>query len=112
MSTPMPSPSMNGMIGSLGVGCPGSILAPPAGTSMSDFSVIRGLLARFSLGKCQLKAIRHRLEVGFANYVGCGGGADYAPRTDGRPRPDASGRDSSRHRRRDDRRLRSPLPAL
>src|SRR4051794_20387483 len=52
MSTPIPSPSMNGMIGLAGVGCPGWILAPSAGTSMRDFSVIRGLLACFSRGKC------------------------------------------------------------
>ena len=34
MSTPMPSPSMKGMIGLSGVGWPGTILAPPAGISM------------------------------------------------------------------------------
>src|SRR5213592_4177883 len=32
MSTPMPSPSMNGMIGLSGTCCPGPIFAPPSGT--------------------------------------------------------------------------------
>ena len=39
-------------------------------------------------------------------------GADYAPRTDGRPRPDTGRRDRAAHRGHDDRGLRSPLPAL
>src|SRR5262249_46626971 len=36
MSTPIPSPSMNGMIGSSGVGVPGTIFVPSSGTSMRD----------------------------------------------------------------------------
>src|SRR6266536_6321957 len=32
MSTPMPSPSMNGTMGLSGTGCPGTIFAPPSGT--------------------------------------------------------------------------------
>ena len=32
MSTPIPSPSMNGTIGLSGAGCPGTIFAPPSGT--------------------------------------------------------------------------------
>src|SRR3954454_740601 len=32
MSTPMPSPSMNGTIGWSGAGCPGTSFSPPSGT--------------------------------------------------------------------------------
>src|SRR5436190_22496002 len=32
MSTPMPSPSMNGTIGWSGGGCPGTSFSPPSGT--------------------------------------------------------------------------------
>jgi hypothetical protein len=35
MSTPMPSPSMNGTIGLSGTGSPGTILAPPSGTRIA-----------------------------------------------------------------------------
>ena len=34
MSVPIPSPSMKGMIGSSGVGSPGTIFVPPAGISI------------------------------------------------------------------------------
>jgi isocitrate dehydrogenase kinase/phosphatase len=40
MSTPIPSPSMNGMVGLSGVGWPGTILAPPAATSMCVVALI------------------------------------------------------------------------
>src|ERR1700693_5235253 len=40
MSTPIPSPSMNGMIGLSGAGSPGTILAPSAGTSMCVVALI------------------------------------------------------------------------
>src|SRR6266498_2971062 len=35
MSTPMPSPSMNGTMGLSGTGCSGTILAPPSGTRIN-----------------------------------------------------------------------------
>ncbi|MOA34065.1 hypothetical protein D3C78_1554130 [compost metagenome] len=36
MSMPMPSPSMNGMIGWFGIGWPGMIFCPAAGTVIWD----------------------------------------------------------------------------
>src|SRR5215831_2561084 len=41
MSTPMPSPSMNGTIGLSGVGCPGTTFVPPSGTRMGVVVLIR-----------------------------------------------------------------------
>src|ERR1039458_6499480 len=40
MSTPIPSPSMKGMIGLSGVGSPATIFAPPAGTSICVVALI------------------------------------------------------------------------
>ena len=65
MSTPMPSPSMNGMIGLSGTGCPGTILAPSAGTVMSDVVVIGVLLARFARRVVLAESYRHSV-VGVA----------------------------------------------
>ena len=48
MSTPIPSPSMKGTIGSSGVGSPGTIRVPPCGTSMGE-TVLISILA-LSLG--------------------------------------------------------------
>src|SRR3954453_2101097 len=39
MSTPMPSPSMKGMIGLAGTGCPGRIRSPAAGTLINEVAI-------------------------------------------------------------------------
>src|SRR6266498_1174180 len=50
MSTPMPSPSMNGTIGLSGTGCPVTSFAPPSGTWISVVVLIR-------------ESYRHRMEI-------------------------------------------------
>src|ERR1700676_4988230 len=40
MSTPIPSPSIKGMMGLSGTGSPGMIFAPPAGTSICVVALI------------------------------------------------------------------------
>src|SRR6266478_7435929 len=63
MSTPMPSPSMNGMIGLSGTGSPGTILAPPSGTRMEVVVLIS-----------HPESYRHRHGDCGANRGGAGGG--------------------------------------
>ena len=63
MSTPMPSPSMNGMIGLSGVGSPGTIFAPSAGTWMCVVGAHSPTVSLVSGGSAAGTASRRRQAI-------------------------------------------------